>query len=68
MALALDLLRKLLEKLFFLRLLQGLLPRLLRGGRGGGFSSETVAGSAWLAVHFASADEFHRLPQVPVLQ
>jgi hypothetical protein len=34
MALALDLLRKLLEKLFFLRLLQGLLPGLLRGGAG----------------------------------
>jgi hypothetical protein len=64
MALALDLLRKLLEKLFFLRLL----PGLVRGGAGGGFSSQTVTESGCLAVHFASADEFHRLPQVPVLQ
>ncbi len=64
MALALDLLRKLLATLFFLRLL----PGLLRGVGWGGFSSETVAGRALLAVHFASADEFPRLPQVLVLQ
>jgi hypothetical protein len=64
MALALDLLRKLLTKLFFLRLL----PYLLRGGAGEDDAVRTESGDGLWAMHFAPADEFHRRPQVPVLQ
>ena len=64
MALALDLLRELLTKLFFLHLLLD----LLRGGMGEDFLVRTEFGSGLAAVHFTPADEFlHRL-QVPVLQ
>ena len=68
MALALDLLRELLTKLFFLHLLLDLLLDLLRGGMGEDFLVRTEFGSGLAAVHFTPADEFlHRL-QVPGLQ